>query len=84
MTNEIAYNSKEEWLSLRRQLGVGGSDASAVIGFNPYKSAYTLWAEKTGRIPEFEGNLITEVGSYLEDSLLLTKVRICRRPCRVR
>jgi putative phage-type endonuclease len=67
MTNEIAYNSKEEWLALRRQLGVGGSDASAVIGFNPYKSAYTLWAEKTGRIPEFEGNLITEVGSYLEE-----------------
>ena len=67
MINEIAYNSKEEWLTLRRQLGIGGSDASAVIGFNPYKSAYTLWAEKTGRIPEFEGNLITEVGSYLEE-----------------
>ena len=67
MTSEIAYNSKEEWLRLRKQLGVGGSDASAVIGFNPYKSAYTLWAEKTGRIPEFEGNLITEVGSYLEE-----------------
>lgn len=67
MINEIAYNSKEEWLTLRRQLGVGGSDASAVIGFNPYKSAYTLWAEKTGRIPEFEGNLTTEVGSYLEE-----------------
>lgn len=67
MINEIAYNSKEEWLALRKEHGVGGSDASAVIGFNPYKSAYTLWAEKTGRIPEFEGNLITEVGSYLEE-----------------
>lgn len=67
MISEIAYNSKEEWLALRKKLGVGGSDASAVIGFNPYKSAFTLWAEKTGRIPEFEGNLITEVGSYLEE-----------------
>ena len=66
MTNEIAYNSKEEWLSLRRNF-IGGSDAGAVVGLNPYKSAYTLWAEKTGKIPEFEGNLITEVGSYLED-----------------
>ena len=66
MTNEIAYNSKEEWLSLRRNF-IGGSDAGAVLGLNPYKSAYTLWAEKTGKIPEFEGNLITEVGSYLED-----------------
>ena len=67
MINEIAYNSKEEWLALRREHGIGGSDAGAVIGFNPYKSAYTLWAEKTGRIAEFEGNLITEVGSYLEE-----------------
>lgn len=67
MIKEIAYNSKEEWLALRKEFGIGGSDASAVIGFNPYKSAYTLWAEKTGRIPEFEGNLTTEVGGYLEE-----------------
>lgn len=66
MCKEIAYNSKEEWLSLRRHF-IGGSDAGAVVGLNPYKSAYTLWAEKTGKVPEFEGNLITEVGSYLED-----------------
>ena len=67
MINEIAYSSKEEWLKLRKSLGVGGSDAGAVIGLNPYKSAYTLWAEKTGKVAEFEGNLITEVGSYLEE-----------------
>lgn len=67
MITEIAYKDKQEWLDLRRKLGVGGSDAAAVLGFNPYKSAYELWAEKTGKIPEFEGNLITEVGSYLED-----------------
>lgn len=66
MISEIPYNNKEEWLSLRRNF-IGGSDAGAVVGLNPYKSAYTLWAEKTGKIPEFEGNLITEVGSYLED-----------------
>lgn len=66
MIKELAYKDKEEWLLLRRQF-IGGSDAGAVVGLNPYKSAYTLWAEKTGKIPEFEGNLITEVGSYLED-----------------
>lgn len=66
MIKEIAYNSKEEWLALRRNY-IGGSDAGAVVGLNPYKSAYTLWAEKTGKIPEFEGNLTTEVGTYLED-----------------
>ena len=67
MITEIAYKDKTEWLALRRKLGIGGSDAGAVLGFNPYKSAYELWAEKTGKIPEFEGNLTTEVGSYLED-----------------
>lgn len=67
MVTEIAYKDKEEWLALRRKLGIGGSDAGAVLGFNPYKSAYELWAEKTGKIAEFEGNLITDVGSYLED-----------------
>ena len=66
MVKEIAYMNKEEWLSIRKGY-IGGSDAGAVVGLNPYKSAYTLWAEKTGKIPEFEGNLTTDVGSYLED-----------------
>lgn len=67
MIREIPYSNKEEWLALRKKLGIGGSDAASVIGLNPYKGAYTLWAEKTGKIPEFEGNLTTEVGSFLED-----------------
>ncbi len=66
MIKELAYQSREEWLSLRKNY-IGGSDAGAVLGLNPYKSAYSLWAEKTGKVAEFEGNLITEVGSYLED-----------------
>ena len=66
MIKEISYKSKEEWLKLRRELGIGGSDSGSVVGMNPYKSAYALFAEKTGQIPEFEGNLTTEVGSYLE------------------
>lgn len=67
MIKEIPYSSKEEWLALRKKLGIGGSDAASVVGLNPYKGAYTLWAEKTGKTPEFEGNLTTEVGSFLED-----------------
>lgn len=63
---EIKYKDREEWLQLRHNY-IGGSDAGAVIGANPYKSAYQLWAEKTGRYPEFQGNLTTEVGSYLEE-----------------
>lgn len=66
MIKEISYENKEDWLSIRKGY-IGGSDAGAVVGLNPYKSAYSLWAEKTGKIPEFEGNTTTRVGSYLEE-----------------
>ena len=66
MINEIKYANHEEWLSIRHKY-IGGSDAGAVIGMNPYKSRYTLWAEKTGKIPEFGGNITTKVGAYLEE-----------------
>jgi len=66
MIKQLKYKDHNEWLAIRRQY-IGGSDAAAVVGMSPYKSAYTLWAEKTGRLPEFEGNLATEVGAYLED-----------------
>lgn len=38
----------EKWLAERRK-GIGGSDASAVLGLNPYKTNVQLWEEKTGR-----------------------------------
>lgn len=41
--------SREEWLAARSNY-IGGSDASAVIGLNPYKSNVDLWAEKTGLV----------------------------------
>lgn len=66
MITKIATKNREEWKSLRKQY-IGGSDAASVIGMNPYKSPYALWAEKTGKIPEFEGNLATDVGAYMED-----------------
>lgn len=29
---------------------IGGSDAAAILGVSPYKTAYQLWAEKTGQV----------------------------------
>lgn len=40
--------SREEWLKKRRSY-IGGSDASAVVGLNPYKTNIELWLEKTGQ-----------------------------------
>ena len=48
MVEMTVLKSREEWLVNRRK-GLGGSDCSAVIGFNPYKSNVDLWREKTGR-----------------------------------
>ena len=41
--------SKEEWTKLRSST-IGGSDAAAILGLNPHKSPYALWAEKTGKV----------------------------------
>ena len=49
---KVKTANHEEWLKLRSQY-IGGSDAAAVVGLNAYASPYSLWAEKTGKIPGF-------------------------------
>lgn len=57
----------EEWMQ-NRQKGLGGSDAGAILGLNPYKSAYTLWAEKSGLIDgQVPDNEAMRIGRDLED-----------------
>lgn len=63
---KIKTANHDEWLQLRSKY-IGGSDAAAVVGLNAFSSPYSLWAEKTGRIPGFAGNLATEVGTFLEE-----------------
>lgn len=59
---------REEWLSVRNT-GLGGSDAGAVLGLNPYKSAVTLWAEKIGETEpdDLSDNEAVMWGTILED-----------------
>ncbi|MDN7921239.1 YqaJ viral recombinase family protein [Burkholderia gladioli] len=40
--------SRDDWLAVRRT-GIGGSDAAAAVGLNPYTSPLELWLDKTGR-----------------------------------
>ena len=49
MVKMYTFSTHEEWLQARKNY-IGGSDASAVIGMNPYKDNVTLWREKTGQI----------------------------------
>ena len=61
----IKREDRESWLALRKRY-IGGSDAASIVGLNDYQSPYALWCEKRGITPEFEGNLRTETGTYLE------------------
>lgn len=45
--------SREEWLQLRRT-GIGGSDAGAICGLNPYSSPLSVYCDKTGGTLEEE------------------------------
>ena len=46
--HKITFNSKEEWLKHRTR--IGGSDAAAILGLNPWKTNVDLWLEKTGQV----------------------------------
>ena len=57
--------SHEEWLATRKR-SIGGSDASAIIGMNPYKSTYSLYLDKTGVSKDAESNEAMRLGNDLE------------------
>ena len=56
------------WLSVRRS-GLGGSDASTVVGVNRWSSRYELWLDKTGRLEEQAPNARMIAGQKLEPVL---------------
>ena len=58
--------SREEWLKHRLN-GIGGSDAAAVVGLSPYSSAYKVYLDKTGKLPEAEQTESMRIGNDLED-----------------
>ncbi len=59
---------REKWLEYRKN-SIGGSEASAVLGLNGFKSRYTLWAEKKGfiNIEDSADNEAMRVGMDLEE-----------------
>ena len=59
---------REEWLRLRKQ-GIGGSDAGAVCGLNPYTSAMDVYVNKTQENPadELADNEAMKQGRDLEE-----------------
>lgn len=57
--------NRESWLEERRH-SIGGSDAAAIVGMSEWSTPYTVWADKTGRIPPKEDNESMRQGRDLE------------------
>lgn len=58
--------SYEEWLRLRKT-GIGGSDASAICGLNPYASAMHIFQDKMSKEIDLRDNEPMRQGRDLED-----------------
>lgn len=56
----------EGWLAWRTQ-GIGASDAAAILGISPWKTAFRLWQEKIGEAPPQETTSAMQRGIDLED-----------------
>lgn len=56
----------DEWLEVRKK-GIGGSDMAAILGFNKYSDAVSIWLDKRGELPPVEENEPMYWGTKLEE-----------------
>ncbi|HPA53218.1 MAG TPA: YqaJ viral recombinase family protein [Thermoanaerobaculia bacterium] len=70
-TNRItlAEPSREEWLE-ERKTGLGGSDAAAVLGLNPWASPLSVYLEKLGLAEPKEESRPMRLGKRMEPVIL--------------
>lgn len=64
-------NNSPEWHELRNGRGVvSGSEIGTILGLSPWTSAFTLWAEKTGRVERsFTPNTAMRLGTLVEPAI---------------
>lgn len=61
--------SNEEWLKAR-QMGIGGSDAAAIVGHSPWKTSIQVYIDKKEEdLKPKEETLATELGHELEEAV---------------
>ncbi len=84
---DTASLTREEWLEWRRK-GIGGSDAAAVLGISPFRTAVDLYYDKLGLpLEDGEDNWVAkEAGVLLEDLVARifarkTGLKIYQRKC---
>lgn len=66
MIEMLTFPSREAWLKERWR--IGGSECSAILGMNPYKTNVDLWEEKTGLVvpADISGKPYVQYGTYAE------------------
>ncbi len=84
---ETAQLSRPEWLEYRRK-GLGGSDAAAVLGISPFRTARDLYYDKLGIVTadDQENWVALEVGTLLESLVARifekkTGLKVYQRKC---
>ena len=66
---DVSGLTREEWLDYRRK-GIGGSDAAAILGISPFRTARDIYYDKLNIAPviESEENWVAlKIGHLLED-----------------
>ena len=67
MKNSFEISSEDNFRESRRK-GIGGTDISAIIGINPYKTAYEVYLEKVeGHEKDLSGNEAIKRGKIFEE-----------------
>lgn len=64
----LAELTHDQWIEERKR-GVGGSDAAAILGMSPWRSAFDIYLDKIGEIPPSEDNLAMRIGRELEETV---------------
>lgn len=65
----VFEHGSDDWHAARS--GVGGSDVGAILGLNPWESAFTRWAKKTGQISDqIDDNIAMRLGREFEPAIL--------------
>ena len=72
---------KESWLKYRKQ-GIGGSDAGAVCGLNPYRTAIQVYYDKTSDSIEDVDNEAMRQGRELEEYVARRFCEACGKKVR--
>jgi len=54
----------------KRKERLGSSDMAALLGLDPFRNAYDVWLEKTGKLEGQETNQAMDAGTMFEDGVL--------------